>query len=408
MDVLPKLAPGCYSRQPAIARTGPRDVPSPCPALLCSWCEVWPMPRGPAVSTRARRFALPLIAVVVVTVLVTRTGLPPLWVFSVHRAVTRTMAKQKIPGLSVAVVTNGSLRWSAGYGLADVENQVPARPETIYRWASISKPVTAVAVVQLVEQGKIDLDAPIQTYVPTFPTKAWPVTVRQLLGHLGGIRHYEGTERENTRHYSHFRQAFAVFQNDPLVCEPGTKHIYSTFGYNLLGAAIEGASGQSYLGYVEENIFLAAGMKTARKADIAAIVPGRARGYVKTLEGRWLNSRPVDQSDKTPGGGLCGSAEDAARFAIAVQSGKLIRRATLAEMSTRQKTRDGRSVDYGLGWSLSRNKGREEVWHAGHQQEVSTLLYMLPDRRFAVALMANLEDAQLLDLARAIAAAAAP
>jgi CubicO group peptidase (beta-lactamase class C family) len=367
------------------------------------------MPRGSAVSTRARRFALPLIAVILITVLVTRTGLPPLWVFGVHRAVTRTMAKQKIPGLSVAVVTNGSLRWSAGYGLADVENQVPARAGTIYRWASISKPVTAVAVIQLAEQGTLDLDAPIQTYVPTFPSKTWPVTVRQLLGHLGGIRHYQGNERENTRHYAHFRQAFAVFQNDPLVCEPGTKHIYSTFGYNLLGAAIEGASsGPSYIGYVEENIFLPAEMTTARKSDIAAIVPGRARGYVKTLEGRWLNSRPADLSDKTPGGGLCGSVEDAARFAVAVQSGKLLRHATLAAMWTRQTTRDGRSVDYGLGWSLSRNKGREEVWHAGHQQEVSTLLYMLPDRRFAVALMVNLEDAQLLDLARAIAAAAAP
>lgn len=366
------------------------------------------MSQGRQVSTRARRYALPLAALAAVACVLWMAGGPPLWAFVAHRAITAAMAGQNIPGLSVAVATGGTVRWSAGYGWADVENHVPARAETVYRWASVSKPVTAVAVMQLAERGKLDLDAPVQTYVPTFPEKPWPVTIRQLLGHLGGVRHYRGDEIGNTRHYDNFRDAFGVFQDDPLVCEPGTKHVYSTYGYTLLGAAVEGASGQPFMDYVRANIFRPSGMTGAREADLEALIPHRARGYAKTPGGSLRNARPVDFSNRTPGGGLCGTAGDAARFADAVLSGRLIGRATLAEMTTRQKTRDGRRFDYGLGWSLYRHEGHEEVFHAGNSQGAASMLFMIPDRRVVVALMTNLEGAQLLDLARAIAEAAAP
>lgn len=361
-----------------------------------------------ASSTRARRFVLTLIAVMVVSAALARMGIPPLWGPSVHRAVTAEMARLKIPGLSVAVAANGKLRWSTGYGLADVENQVAARPDTIYRWASISKPVTAVAVMQLAEQGKIDLDAPIQTYLPTFPTKPWPITPRQLLAHLGGIRHYKGDERDSTRRYARFRDAFEVFQNNPLVCEPGTKHSYSTYGYNLLGGIVEDAAGEPFIGYLRDHIFRPAGMTHVRADAVEALIPHRARGYVKSSSGELKNSRLANLSNKTPGGGLCGTADDAVRFALALQSGKLLSRATRESLWTRQKTRDGRSIDYGLGWCLSKRNGRREVWHSGHTTQSSTLLYMLPDQKFAIALMANLEDAPLIELARKIAAIAAP
>lgn len=367
------------------------------------------MPHHPAAPDRVRKFAPPLVALALVAWGVSRAGVPPPhWAFSAHRAVNRTMAEQKIPGLTVAVCVNGSLRWSAGYGFSDVENRVPARPETVYRWASVSKPVTAVAVMQLVERGEIDLDAPIQTYVPTFPGKTWPVTVRQLMSHLGGVRHYRSGERASTRRYAHFRDAFPTFQYEPLVCEPGTRYVYSTYGYNLLGAAVEGASGLGYTDYVRAHVFRPAGMDSTREADLEALIPHRTRGYVKTHGGGWRNARPVDFSNRTPGGGLCGTAEDAARFGAAVLSGRLVRPATFAAMATRQKTRDGRRIDYGLGWGIGRHDGRAEVSHAGHSEGTSTLLYLVPERRLSVALMSNLEGAHLVDLAREIAAAAAP
>jgi serine beta-lactamase-like protein LACTB, mitochondrial len=366
------------------------------------------MSRGFVSPSVARRYMLLLATLAMMTTLVVRAGLPPIWVYSVHHAITTEMAKQGIPGMSVAVVTEQKVRWSSAYGLADVENHVPARVDTIYRLASISKPVTAVAVMQLVERGRLNLDAPIQTYVPSFPVKPWPVTPRQLLAHVGGVRHYRRDETESVRHYEHLDEALAIFRDDPLVAEPGTKHVYSTYGYNLLGAAVEGGSDRPYIRYISENVFQPARMLHARDANRDVIIPLRARGYIKNPKGEILNSRPADLSNKVPGGGLCGTVGDLARFAIALRGDVLLRPETRREMFRRQKTRDGKTISYGLGWSLSRHDEREEVWHSGHQQQVSTLLYMQPERSFAVALMANLEHAQLLDLARAIAAAAAP
>src|SRR5207253_10521075 len=133
------------------------------------------------------------------------------------------------------------------------------------------------------------------------PEKPWPVTPRQLLAHLGGVRHYQGDELLSIRHYDSLSDALTIFQDDPLAVEPGTKHLYSTYGYNLLGAAIETTSGLSYEKYIREHIFRPAGMTRAGVADIDAIVPGRARGYVRGPGGRLQNSRPVDLSNKVPG-----------------------------------------------------------------------------------------------------------
>ncbi|MFO0910782.1 MAG: serine hydrolase domain-containing protein [Isosphaeraceae bacterium] len=355
-----------------------------------------------------RRYMILLVAVAVSASVLVREGVPPLWVFTLHSAVSEQMTKQKIPGMSVAVVTNGRLRWSTAYGLADIENEVAAQPDTVYRLASVSKPITAVAVLRLVERGKLDLDAPIQTYVPSFPSKPWPISSRQLLGHLGGIRHYLRDEQHSVRSYASVTDALAIFRDDPLAAEPGTRHIYTTYGYNLLGAVAEGASGRTYLDLVSAEVFQPSDMTHTRDAHHDELILHRAHGYVRRGDGQLRNSRPADLSNRTPGGGLCGTAEDLARFAIALENGKLLGPDLMRVMFTRQKTRDGRPVDYGLGWSLSRHNGKEEVWHAGHQQQVSTLLYLLPDRKFAVAIMANLEHAELLELARTVADAAAP
>ena len=366
------------------------------------------MPSRLAATPLKRKYALIAGVAAVGCLWAWRAGVPPVWVFSVHSSITRAMDKQGIPGLSVSVATGGRVRWSAAYGLADVENHVPARVDTVYRMASISKPITAVAVMQLYERGKIDLDADVRDYAPQFPTKLWKVTPRQLLGHLGGVRHYRRDELSSVHRYERLSDGLVIFRDDPLVCEPGTRHIYSTYGYNLLGAAVEGAAKQPYVDYVTTNIFRPAGMLHCGLAEHDAIVPHRARGYARGPDGKLRNSRPTDLSGKIPGAGWCGTVEDLARFALAVQSGKLVKPETLRLMSTRQKTKDGRAVGYGLGWSLSQHDGHQEVCHLGNQQQVSNLLYMQPDRGFAVVLMTNLEHAHLLDLAREIADAVGP
>ncbi len=314
------------------------------------------------------------------------------------------MERQKIPGLSVALVVGDHVRWAKGFGYADLENSVPATEQTVYRLASISKTITAVAAMQLAERGKLDLDAPIQRYCPAFPEKPWPITARHLLAHLSGIRHYKRPEEiTSTRHYRRLVDTLEIFKDDPLEHEPGARFTYTTYGYNVLGCVIEGASGMSYLDYVRENIFRPAGMERIRDDNVFAIIPHRAQGYRRTPDGELQNSALADTSNKIPGGGLCSTVVDLAKFAIALRRGVLVRKETLEQMWTRQKTRDGQEISYGLGWNLSQYRGQREVFHTGGQPRVSTLLYMRPDQGIAVVLMSNLEGARLIELARQIA-----
>jgi CubicO group peptidase (beta-lactamase class C family) len=229
------------------------------------------------------------------------------------------------------------------------------------------------------------------------------VTSRLLLGHQSGVRHYRGNEIESTRHYTNRTEPLDIFKNDPLLFEPGSKFSYSTYAYNVLGCAIEGASGMSYLDYVQTNIFQPARMDRIRDDDVYAIIPNRAQGYFLNAQGEWRNSGLADTSNKIPGGGFCSTVEDLARFAIAVQTGMLLKPATLQQVFTPLKLRDGADGPYGLGWALSVRNGRKEAAHGGGQQRISTYLYMLPEGRLAVVLMTNREGARLPDLARSIA-----
>ena len=331
--------------------------------------------------------------------------LPAARLQAVETAINVAVHRYAIPGLSAAVVTGGSVRFSAGYGLADVENAVPAGPLTVYRLASVSKPITAVAVMQLAAKGKLDLDAPIQRYVPAYPEKPWPLTSRHLLCHQGGVRQWTEDEFHNTRHYASLGDALEFFKNDPLAFEPGTRTLYTSLGYNLLGVAVENASGQGFLEYLRENVFTPAGMETAGIDDVFALIRHRAQGYQKGAAGELFNSSLSDTSNRVPGGGLAATAEDVARFALALHSGALLKKETREQMFVRQRTRDGKPTGYGLGWAVGTGRGRREVYHIGGQPRVSTVLYLHPDSGVAVVFLANLEGAgtPLLDLARQVA-----
>jgi CubicO group peptidase (beta-lactamase class C family) len=315
------------------------------------------------------------------------------------------MDRLRIPGLSAAIAIDKRTVWSEGFGMADIENSVPARATTVYRLGSISKPITAVAVMQLAERGKLKLDEPIQTYVPAFARKPWPVTVRELLAHLGGVRHYNSqAEVLSTRHYTEVLGALDVFGNDPLLFEPGTRFSYTTFGYTLLGGAVESASGMRFVDYLREHIFGPAKMDRIRDDNVYAIVPHRARGYRRETGGEIENCALADTSNKIPGGGMISTAGDLVQFASAVAGGTLLNRQSVSEMFAEQKTSDGKPTGYGLGWFLFDIDGRRWVGHGGAQPGTSTMLLTEPKRGIAVAVMANIEGVNLNALAARIAA----
>jgi CubicO group peptidase (beta-lactamase class C family) len=320
----------------------------------------------------------------------------------IEAAIAAWMARTKAPALSIAIVTDNRMSFAKGYGLADVENNVAARSDTAYRLASISKSLTAVAVMQLVERGKIDLNASVNKYCAAYPEKQalkdapdkqFSITVRQLLIHQSGVRHNKPEEVLSTRHYNNVTEAVGSFAADPLVVEPGSKYSYTTPGYTLLGCAIESASGMPYIEYLRENIFKPAGMTRTFVDDVYAIIQNRARGYRKTEKGEVINAPLHDTSIKIPGGGLVTTAEDLAKFSIAVNTHKLVKEETLARMWTKPKTADGKEQGYAMGFLINDQNGLLRVFNDGSQAGTRTYLFLLPGQKFAVALMTNLERA---------------
>lgn len=318
---------------------------------------------------------------------------------SIDRLVSAYVSEHRVPGLSLAVIDRGRVVLTQGYGLADVENSVPASADTVYRIASISKPVTATAAMKLVESGKLDLDAPIQKYCPDFPQKPWPITTRELLSHQSGIRDYRNEEESiNTRHYASIKEALTQFAADPLEFEPATRMLYTSYGYIVLGCVMEGASGTSYERYMHQAIFEPGQMATTHLDDVFAIIPHRAHGYRVAPSGGLQNAVFVDVSNKPPGSGINASARDMGAFVTALYAGKLVSKPTLNQMLTPAKTRDGKPTIYGFGYfrggPIGEYHGLQEAGHGGDQQGVSSVLYLLPEKEFGVVILSNLEGEQ--------------
>lgn len=320
-------------------------------------------------------------------------------------AVSHFMAAKHVPGVSVAVVENGVEEWSAGFGFADLENAVPATSLTLYRLGSISKSLTATGAMLLWQQGKIDLDAPVQKYCPAFPQKDVPITTRELMGHLAGIRHYKSDSQDdpeigNTKHFSNPIQAgLDFFKNDPLVSKPATEFHYSTQGYTVVGCAIEGASGGSYVDYVTKNVLLPAGMAHTVPDDRFAIIPYRTRFYTTEKSGTIRNADFLDSSYKIPGGGWLSSADDMAQFEVAMLNDRIVTRATREIMWTPLKPTDGKEDTYGLGWGTGNGSGVFDVGHSGGQQGCSTQFIIVPDKRDGIVVLINDDAADAPKLA---------
>ena len=348
-------------------------------------------------------------------------ALPAEAIARIDGIVAAEMVRQKLPAVSISVAFRDRLIHTKAYGTADLEHGVPAKPITAFRTASVAKPLTATAVMGLVERGSIDLDAPVRTYCPAWPDRHPPVTLRQVLGHLGGIRHYtKRGESAGKAHYFSLGDSLALFKDDALLHEPGTKYLYSTYGFSLAGCAIEGASGQSFEAFMRERVFDRAGMPRTRVDRVYEVIPDRARGYQVLTQpmydslppavrsfasvGRVYNADLHDTSMKVPGGGFVSTPEDLVRFGIALNTGALLKKASVETMWTEQKTADGKGTGYGLGFGVfPAQEGVRRLSHSGNQAGAASFLVILPEVGVTYAIMTNLEDAELGTISRGIA-----
>ncbi|MEJ7606701.1 MAG: serine hydrolase domain-containing protein [Bryobacteraceae bacterium] len=251
--------------------------------------------------------------------------------------------------------------------------------------------------MQLVDKGKLDLDAPVQKYLLSFPVKQWTLTTRHLLGHLGGIRSYKDLyETYNTRHYPSVADALNLFEQDPLLQEPGTTYAYSTYGYVLAGRVVEIAAGEPYLDYMQiSSRRRHEGHPSRQRVPLDPKPCARLSGAAGWRDRKLRTARHQWSS---PGGGFSSTAGDLVRFALAFDTGKLLTKGSMEAMTRPMSTRDGKSTGYGLGWGVHERLGRRHLSHSGGQSGVSTLLVYLPTQHVALALMINLEGQSLQGL----------
>jgi CubicO group peptidase (beta-lactamase class C family) len=257
--------------------------------------------------------------------------------------------------------------------------------------------MTATAALQLWQQRKLDLDAPVQRYCPAFPAREWPVTTRDLLQHRAGIRDKTPAEEFNTRHFTTIAAALDVFKDDPLLARPGTTFRYTSYGYNIVGCVIEGASGIPYGEYMRRFIFDAAGMTHTRIEDSREKLAARVTGYRRDSTSSLRPSLDDDASNRIPAGGFLLTAIDLARFGVATIRGTLLADSTRAMMTRFVPLPDAPPPSepggYALGWSVSEWNGEPEWWHGGGSPQISAFIYALPTKQFVVAFLMNLEGA---------------
>lgn len=324
---------------------------------------------------------------------------PPRYAAVVQEArarVEQDLQEKRYPGIAIAVSVDGETIWSEGFGYANLEQRVPIWPTTKFRIGSISKPLTAAAIAQLVAEGKLDVDAPVQQYVAAFPEKKYPVTTRHLGGHLAGIRHYRGMEFLIRDPYPSVDSSLTIFAGDSLLHKPGSAYAYSSYGWNLISAVVEGASGEAFLDYMREHIFEPLGMTHTVADHVDSLIYQRAGFYARSADGTLLNAPFANNSYKWAGGGFLSTTEDLLRFANAHLNDSFLADEARALLFTEQHTDAGEGIGYGFGWSVRPGDDGRLYWgHSGGSVGGTSLLMMQPETGVVVVGLINLSSADL-------------
>ncbi len=313
-----------------------------------------------------------------------------------RRITVGLVSEQKLPGLAISVSVDNKIVWSEGFGFADLENRVPVTAQTRFRIGSISKLFTAAAAARLYEQGVLDLDAPVQKYVPSYQQKEFPITSRQLLGHLAGVRHYRRDDYVNQRRFENISDSLSTFRNDPLLHPPRSKYLYSSYGFVLLSAVIEGASEQDFKAFLQKQVFEPMGMQDTLVDDNRKIIDNRSRFYAKSSEGAISNEIYMDTSDRMAAGGFLSTAEDLVRFGSTSLQDLFLKPANRAQMFRSQETIDGKPTGVGFAWRIGTDsKDRKIYHHGGDSIGGRAFLMVYPEERVVIAVVSNLSFARV-------------
>ena len=318
-----------------------------------------------------------------------------------RRLARALVAGDNLPGFSVAVAVDGAIVWAEGFGWADADRRTPVTPLTRFRLGALSKPLTAVAAALLRDRGRLDLDAPVQRYVPAYPKKQWTVTTRQLMGDVAGIHRIRGDNNDAmpVEHCASLDEAVALFAGDPLLFEPGTQHRYSIYGWILVSAVVAGASGEPLARFMARQVFEPLAMERTvvsetRDLDgVTALSPHSVFGKRLGVQ----EARRPDYSCLAGAGAFLSTPTDLVRLGSAALKPGLLKAETIADLQTPTRLVSGASTTYALGWTvrstLVAGRAVRIVSHRGSPWGGSVSLLTFPDLGLAIAAAANVTDA---------------
>jgi CubicO group peptidase (beta-lactamase class C family) len=331
--------------------------------------------------------------------------------------VAATIERLAIPGLAMAIVHNGVVLHEKAYGQADLENDVPVTLQSPFKIASLTKPITAIAVLQLVARGRLILDSPAGEYLDGLPPEWRASTVRQLLAHTSGVPDYLQSPawswRDSWQLARNHQEVITLAAAAPMTFRPGDGMKYSNTNYYVLGMLIERTTGMSYSEYIDAHIFKPLGMSNSRLDRAAALVPRRVRGYTRE-QGTLRNAEFTSDTWAYSEGGVITTAPDLAKLEQALHTEDVLTRASLDLMWTPTKLNDGRDGvigdngagqpnHYGLGWFISSYKGRRLILAGGNKPGFTCTFFRFIDEGLTIILLSNLSSSPLYGMAGEIA-----
>lgn len=334
-----------------------------------------------------------------------RPATPALDTAAIDQTLARLMSEQNIPGLALAIVHQGELRYAKGYGKADIENDIAVTPDSVFAIASVSKPLIALAVARLVEQGRLAWTDPIQKHLPGTPDTWRSITLAHLASHTSGIlRESPAFDPEKLK--ADFEVVAAAYPL-PLEFPVGSKMQYCNVCYFALAEVITRTAGEPWPRFLDREIFQPSGAKATRITSVRDIVPKRVASY-EWKDGRHYNVR--EYIALRPSGAFLSSVNDLARIESALVAGKLVKPDALKLAETPARLNDGSvgkmnaaSLGYGLGWEISEQDGRRRVAHGGTLAGFRTMYARYPDQGWAVIVLANSTSARVNTLESAVA-----
>jgi serine beta-lactamase-like protein LACTB, mitochondrial len=349
---------------------------------------------------------------------VTHSATLPKWADAADRGrqiVRAGLTEQNLPGLSVAVGVGGETVWAEGFGWANLESRMPVTPDTQFRIGDVSRTLTSAAVGLLLEKNKLNLDDEIQKYVPEFPKKQWPVTVRQLMGNLAGVRNDAGDEEPLSVRCERTVDGLQRFADSSLLFEPGTQYRSSSYGWIVVSAAVEAAARERFFRFMRTQICEPLGMTDTLPDSAVDLIPDRATFYFPRFAGDTRYgpelAREGDHSCFAGAGAFLSTPSDMVRFGMAFSGGQLLQPATVDTLQTPQRLTSGQPTDYGLGWKLETVPlAGEPTRMASHGTKPdfiggTTTLMTFPERGIVVAVTSNISFADTRSVGLSIAQA---